>query len=262
MEKLTRNEIKFIRSLERKRTRDAEKAFLAEGEKTVRELLSRFHCRLLVITPEYLSKHVTENNDFCTMVDASAVRFADTETMQRASLLRTPANVLAVFDKKDTWTIDESLPSRELCLALDGIQDPGNVGTILRTADWYGVHHIFCSHDTADVFAPKVVQATMGSLARVHVHYTDLPTLISHVALSTTVFGTFLQGTSLYEASLTPHGLIVLGSEGHGISADVERVVQHRIFIPPYAQATDTAESLNVAIATAIVCAEFRRQFP
>ena len=139
-------------------------------------------------------------------------------------------------------------------LALDGIQDPGNLGTIIRVADWYGINTIYCSRDTADAWSPKVVQATMGSIARVHICYCDLEQLLRETALP--VYGTVLDGDNIYSQQLTQEGIIVMGNEGNGISAPIRQLLTHRLLIP---QMRPGAESLNVAIATAIVCSEFRR---
>ena len=149
--------------------------------------------------------------------------------------------------------------SSELCIALDGVQDPGNVGTIIRIADWFGIRHVYCSPDTADAYSPKVVQATMGSIARVEVIYTDLCQLIAKLPEGTPVYGTLLDGDDLYSTPLTSHGLLVMGNEGKGISANIASLLTHRLLIPPYPPGRATADSLNVAIATAICCAEFRR---
>lgn len=146
----------------------------------------------------------------------------------------------------------------KLCLALDGVQDPGNLGTIVRVADWFGIDTILCSHDTADIYNPKVVQATMGSIARVNVIYIDLPVLLDKLPSGFPVYGTLLDGSDIYSSSLTTHGIIVMGNEGNGISQSVRDRVTSRLLIPSFASG-DTAESLNVAIATAIVCSEFRR---
>ena len=148
---------------------------------------------------------------------------------------------------------------QELCLALDDIQDPGNLGTIIRIADWFGIKNIFCSHGTADAFSPKTVQATMGALARVKIHYCDIKALISGLD-DVPVFGTFLDGNNIYESELSANGLIVMGNEGNGISKEVSALINKRILIPNYPQGNETTDSLNVAIATAIVCSEFRRR--
>ena len=148
---------------------------------------------------------------------------------------------------------------QQLCLALDDVQNPGNLGTIVRLADWFGIEHIFCSRGCADIYNPKTVQATMGGLARVQVHYMDLPQMLSLLPEDVPVYGTFLDGDNLYKKSLDNRGLIVMGNEGKGISSSVEAFVTERLYIPNYPAGRATSESLNVAIATAIVCAEFRR---
>ena len=147
-----------------------------------------------------------------------------------------------------------------LYLALDGIQDPGNLGTIIRIADWFGIETVVCSPDTADAYAPKVVQATMGSLARVKIVYQDLAELIDALPTDFPVYGTLLDGRDIYAETLTPHGLIVMGNEGNGISPEIARKITRRLLIPNYPADRPTADSLNVAIATAITCAEFRRR--
>ena len=146
-----------------------------------------------------------------------------------------------------------------LSLVLDGVQDPGNVGTIVRIADWYGIQNIFCSYDCADMFNPKTVQATMGSIARVKVIYTDIIAFIDKCN-NLPVYGTFLRGKNIYKESLSNNGLIVMGSEGKGISSEVEKLVTDRLFIPNFPTDSKSSESLNVAVATAITCSEFRRR--
>jgi TrmH family RNA methyltransferase len=146
-----------------------------------------------------------------------------------------------------------------LSIALDGVQDPGNLGTIIRIADWFGISDIICSEDTVDAWNPKVVQATMGSIARVNIIYTNLPSFLDSLPTDFPVYGTLLDGENIYTQQLTKEGLIVMGNEGNGISTEIRPLVGRRLFIPSYHPA-DTAESLNVAIATAITCAEFRRR--
>lgn len=155
--------------------------------------------------------------------------------------------------------MDAEIARRSLCLALDGVQDPGNLGTIVRLADWFGIEHIFCSLNTVDVYGPKTVQATMGGLARVKVGYTDLPALLDSLE-GVPVYGTFLDGGNMYDEALSETGLIVMGNEGNGISAEVAARINRRIYIPTFSADRLAAESLNVAVATAVVCAEFRRQ--
>ena len=154
--------------------------------------------------------------------------------------------------------MDTKVIAQSLCLALDDVQDPGNLGTIIRVADWFGIEHIFCSQGTVDVYNPKTIQATMGALARVKLHYCHLPSLIA--SLDVPVYGTFLDGTDMYQENLTNHGLIVMGNEGNGIGDEVGKLVNKRLYIPNYPPQRETSESLNVAMATGIICAEFRRR--
>ena len=253
---LSKNKQKLIRSLDRKKNRDAEGLFLAEGPKLVTELLAHFRCRLLVGEPAVLSKVPFETNAVAERVEVTA------EELARVSLQRAPQGVLAVFEKLQPVAAQSLLPvaGRSLCLALDGVQDPGNVGTIVRIADWWGIEHVICSHDTADVFAPKTVQSTMGALGRVGVHYTDLPAWLDALPAGTPVYGTLLDGDNLYDSELTTHGIIVMGNEGNGLSSAVRERVSHRLLIPSFPPDRPTSESLNVAVATAVTCAEFRRR--
>ena len=247
---LSKNRIKYIRSLELKKNRKADKVFLAEGPKLVGDLLGHFRCRFLIATAEWLSAHKHLSVEDITEVSE--------EELSRASLLKTPQQVLAVFEQPEE-AMDASVIGRSLCLALDDVQDPGNLGTIIRLADWFGIEHIFCSPNTVDVYNPKTVQATMGALARVKVHYCSLPQLIESLA-DIPVYGTFLSGNIIYAESLSAHGLIVMGNEGKGVSPEVEKLINKKLYIPNYPQERETSESLNVAIATAVVCSEFRRR--
>ncbi len=247
---LSKNRIKYIRSLELKKNRKIEKAFLAEGPKLVGDLLGHFTCDFLIATSKWLSANpqlpVTE------IVEVSE------EELSKASLLKTPQQVLAVFDIPQ-YKFDDSVINHSLCLALDDVQDPGNLGTIIRIADWFGIEHIFCSFGTADVYNPKTIQATMGAIARVKIYYTDLQELISSQS-EAPIYGTFLDGENIYNQSLTTNGLIVMGNEGNGISKEIKRMINRKLYIPNYPYGRETSESLNVAVATAIACAEFRRQ--
>lgn len=248
---LSKNKIKYIRSLEMKKVRRADRVFMAEGPKLVGDLLGRFHCRLLAATSSWLNEHSVFAADECFEVDQ--------EELSRISMLKTPQQVLAVFD----LPVHELRPEyveEGLCLALDDVQDPGNLGTIVRLADWFGIEHIICSPGTADVYSPKAIQATMGGIARVQVHYTPLADFICSLDAHVPVFGTFLNGENLYERSLPGNGLLVMGNEGNGIGEEIEKLVSHRLYVPNYPMGKATSESLNVAVATAIVCAEFRRQ--
>lgn len=249
---LSKNRIKYIRSLELKKNRKTEGVFLAEGPKLVGDLLGRFPCRFLAATTDWLVKHPHLQTD--------EVAEASPEELTRASLLKTPQQVLAIFEQPAEMIDLAPLPAQSLCLAMDGVQDPGNLGTIVRIADWFGIGHIFCSPNTADIYNPKAIQATMGGIARVQLHYTPLPALIRQLE-EVPVYGTFLNGGNMYEQPLSEAGgLIVMGNEGNGISPEVATLVNRKLYIPNYPAGRETSESLNVAIATAIVCAEFRRR--
>ena len=240
MEHLSKNQIKWVRSLQQKKQRDAEGVFVAEGHKCVEELRNAFELVLLV-TPD----------------NATEVEIA------QMSSLRTPQGVIGVFRREARGERREA-KGEELVVALDGVQDPGNLGTIIRTCDWFGVHDIYCSMDTADCYNPKVVQATMGALARVHLHYVeDLSnTLKQYKSAGYPIYGTLLEGTNMYHEGSIPtkaKGIIVMGNEGKGLTAEVRKEVTHPLLIPSYPAGMATSESLNVGIATAIVLAEFRR---
>ena len=180
--------------------------------------------------------------------------------MERLSLLKTPSDSLALVEIPRCDLKPERLRGR-LTLALDDVQNPGNLGTIIRLADWFGITDIVCSEASADCFNPKVVQATMGAILRVRVHYCDLEAyLAAERAAGTPIYGTFLEGENIYGTTLTEEGVVVMGNEGRGISQAAARAVTHKLFIPPYPAERHATESLNVAMATGIVCGEFRRQ--
>lgn len=180
--------------------------------------------------------------------------------MERLSLLKTPSDALALVEIPH-FRLDADRFGERLALALDDVQNPGNLGTIIRLADWFGIGEIVCSPATADCFNPKVVQATMGAILRVRIHYADLAPLLAGAAgRGVPVYGTFLEGENLYDTELTPAGIVVMGNEGRGLTAATARTVTRKLFIPPYPADRCGSESLNVAIATGIVCAEFRRR--
>lgn len=252
---LSKNKVKYIRSLEFKKFRNEQKAFVVEGNKMVADMLSSFECELLLAKPCWMA---TQGD-----LRAAELLVAEEEDIRKASFLKNPQDVLAVFRRPD-WSLEEVRPAEELILALDGVQDPGNLGTIIRLADWFGIRHILCSLDTADVFNPKTVQATMGALARVKVHYTSLETYLKEqVSLPSEpvpLYGTFLDGENLYTKDLSESGILIMGNEGNGIRPEIGKLVNEKLYIPNYPPEQATSESLNVAIATAIVCAEFRRR--
>lgn len=249
---ISKNRIKEIKQLELKKYRRRSGLFVAEGHKLVLDLLSAFHPVYFAATDEWLgqNRNLLPAGVPCDVVTA--------DELQRASLQQNPQNILALFQIPQHDISLQEAAQDNLVLALDGVQDPGNLGTIVRLADWFGIGHVFCSAQSADIFGPKAVQATMGALARVQVHYTDLAEELR--GFSGQIYGTFLDGDDIYAASLSPTGVIVMGNEGNGVSPEVGALVNARLFVPPYPQGKATSESLNVAVATAIVCAEFRRR--
>lgn len=249
---LTKAQLKLIKSLEHRKFRKENKLFVAEGWKTVGDLIAcGLECKLLIATKEWLSTHTTGSK-------VTATEVSD-EDMKKASFLRAPQGVLALFAQPQEST-DCNRPASELCLALDNVQDPGNLGTIIRIADWFGIEHIYCSNGTVDAYNPKTVQATMGALGRVKIHYTDLAAFITSLDGKAPVYGTFLEGENIYSRQLTPNGLIVMGNEGNGISPECKEKIKEKLFIPNYPAERSTSESLNVSTATAIICSEFRRR--
>ena len=251
---ISKAKIKLIHSLQQKKHRREHGLFVAEGPKVVGDIMHEIQPRLIAATAEWL--HL--NNSFSPTTEVIEVT---AEELSRASLLQAPQEVLALFPIDGNGDGSIIPPEDELVIALDDVQDPGNLGTIIRIADWFGVTRLYCSPNTADIYNPKVVQATMGSLARVKVVYTDLPSLLLQLPASYPVYGTFLDGNSLYEEPIDGvSGMIVMGNEGNGISPAVARHINRRLLIPDYAHGRTTADSLNVAVATAITVAEFRRK--
>ena len=246
---ISKNQQKFIRQLEQKKYRKREGLFVAEGTKVVGDLLKRYTPEAIYSTQQWQAP------------DGISPQIVTDEELQRISFQQHPQQVLALFPiPSQAGDYPQTLLNEQtLTLALDGVQDPGNLGTIIRIADWFGVNTLICSEDTADAWNPKVVQATMGSLARVNIIYTSLTTLLDYLPDNFPVYGTFLDGKDIYTEQLTSGGLIIMGNEGNGISEEVRQRVNHRLLIPNFHQG-ETADSLNVAIATAITCSEFRRR--
>ena len=236
---LSLNDIKWIRSLREKKYRDESDCFVVEGEKLVAEALQSGW----TVEGVWRREEIGE------------------KAMERISALSSPSPVLAVV-RKPADTDEPPVPPSGLFLALDGIRDPGNLGTILRAADWFGVGAVYASPDTVDLYNPKVVQATMGAIFRIPVHYTDLPALCRR--WSGPVYGTFLDGVNIYQQDLETGAdrpvLIITGSEADGISPEVAATVTSRLYLPPYPADDPGSESLNAAVATALTLAEFRRR--
>ena len=245
---MTKAEIQHIRSLQDKRNRDEEGLFVAEGAKLVEEIASS----TLTIRRIYTTR---------TDLKGTNVEMVDSKTMERLSGLKSASDTLAVVEQP-RYRLNLNTLTKSLVLALDGVQNPGNLGTIIRLADWFGVEDIICSRDTADCFNPKVIQATMGAILRVRVHYTDnLPVLLQEAHREgLNIYGTLLDGGNIYDERLDASGIIVMGNEGRGITDETRKALTHRLLIPPYPADAPTSESLNVAMATGIILAEFRRQ--
>ena len=242
--------IKKIHALDMRKFRRNERLFVAEGPKLVDELCATMKPVYIAALPEWISENAK-------IVSGTEYDIVSPDELQRASLQKNPQQVIGLFPIPEHRFCTEQLRN-ELVLMLDGVQDPGNLGTIARIADWFGIKNIICSAETADIYNPKAVQATMGALARVKFHYTDLLQLLSQY--DGPVYGTFLDGENIYGQELSENGIIVMGNEGKGISQGVGEMINRRLYIPNYPIGTQTTESLNVAIATSIVCAEFRRR--
>lgn len=241
--------IKVVRSLSVKKYRDEHGLFVAEGTKCVRDTWDYFRCKWLICTRNWHDRLAN-----ASMYDK--IVLANAQQMGRISQFSTPSDVIAVYELPDVQPDEEELKTG-LNIVLDNVQDPGNLGTIIRLADWYGVKNIFASVGTVDVFNHKVVQATMGAISRVKVHYCDLETLFETYS-NQPVWGTFLDGENIYRSELENRGFVVFGNEGQGIGAKVAKHVDKRLLIPSYSE-SETSESLNVGVAAAIVVSEFRR---
>jgi TrmH family RNA methyltransferase len=239
---VSKNQIKLITSLQQKKYRIANKLFFAEGVKSIQELLeSNFELEHLYTT----------QNDF-EEVPLDRKTIVHENDLKKISALATPNTCLGVFK----MPLEKPIVETGLIVALDAIRDPGNLGTILRLCDWFGVKQLLCSKETVDIYNPKVVQATMGSIARVNVNYIDLNPFITETKLP--VYGTFMDGLNIYKSILPNQGIIIMGNEANGISEELEKLIQNRLTIPRFG-ALQKTESLNVATATAIVLSEFCR---
>ncbi len=245
MEKLSINKLKWIRNLHSKKFRDSEGYFIAEGEKILAEILEFAPASifLIVCTQESLEK-IKQRDPFDIFI-ASPIEF------ERVSLLKSPQGILVVL--KNTLSEEKLLDQNKSTLVLDNIQDPGNLGTILRTADWFGINQIYCSENTVDCFNPRVVQASMGSLFRLTINYGDLSEFLSKQTLP--IYGALLEGESCYKAKIKVNAILIIGNEGSGISKEIITKIQHPITIPR----TGNGESLNVAVACGILLSQWRK---
>lgn len=249
----SKNKIKYINSLSLKKNRKKEGLFIAEGKKTVEDLLSgNYKIEELYISEDFEFDHPLKDNIQIVTVDFESIR--------KISQTKNPQGILAIV-RIPKQEINYKEISSSLCIFLDDIQDPGNLGTIVRLANWFGISHIICSNESVDVYNPKVVQATMGSLAGVNIYYLDPGTFFKKLeSFDLPVYGTYLEGANIYETELTEKGIIVLGNEANGISENVSQFVTKKLNIPSYNKERTKTESLNIAIAASLVCAEFKRK--
>jgi TrmH family RNA methyltransferase len=252
---LSKNKIKLIQSLNRKKNRDEAGFFLVEGNKMVEEAIrSGFEIGLLACTSSFAQSH-PEIYQLSTELIVTTE-----ESIAKASLLQHPQDSLAVI-RKPLITETAKITGNELILALDDLQDPGNLGTIIRIADWFGINQLVCSENTVDCYNPKVVQASMGSIFRVKIKVTNLIPFIDEASeLNMPVYGTFMAGENIYRQPLSNNGIVILGNEGNGISHAVSRKIKQKLLIPCFSAHENQPESLNVATAAAICCSEFRRR--
>ncbi len=249
---LSKNQIKYIHSLSLGKYREINRSFVAEGTKLVDDLVSsHFNVHIIYGTPAWIETHqrLIAGQEF-------VIQEVTEDELKKISNLATPNEVLAIVGYPET-----KVPPRDglgnIILVLDHIQDPGNLGTIIRTADWFDIRHILCSPDTVDVFNPKVIQATMGSISRVNVHYSDITQFLVSLGDAWNIYGTVADGGNIYEAELKFPAAILIGNESRGISEAYFSLLTHRIGIPSRSKG---AESLNASVATGIVCSEFVRR--
>ncbi|CAM4297085.1 RNA methyltransferase, TrmH family [Pedobacter westerhofensis] len=244
---LSKSQIGFIKSLHQKKYRKEHGIFIIEGIKSIAEFIpADYQIHSVYFLPQYQS--------LLPKLPANIKLFEVTSAeLEKISTLQAPQGILALVNIPETSAIDQNTLRNNFSLVLDGVQDPGNLGTIIRTADWFGVKHVICSSNTVEVYNPKTVQATMGSLCRVKVSYHELPELLQGIDIP--VFGAMLNGSSLYETKWGSEGLVVLGNEGQGVTPEIVNLISHPVTIPRVGQ----AESLNVAVSAAIFCADISR---
>jgi len=244
---LSKSQISLLQSLQHKKIRREHGLFLVEGYKSVNEFI---HSAYQIETIYHTSTIAPKLLNLSQKINFEEISL---NIIEKISTLKTPQDVIALV-KIPAWPpLHYTTLQKKFSLVLDGIQDPGNMGTIIRTADWFGIDQVICSEDSVEVYNPKVVQATMGSLSRINVHYTDLATIIPQINLP--VFGALLEGENIYNTQFGTEGLLIMGNEGNGLRPEIKALINKAITIPR----AGNAESLNVAIATAICCSEIQR---
>ncbi len=251
---LSKNKISLITSLKYKKFRDKHGLFIAEGEKIVCEIIDAgFKIPYLIFDKNQRDyNHLNNVEEF---IDVEEVE------MKKISQLKTPSSVLAVVETRELNSDINSI-KQEICMAFDDIQNPGNLGTIVRTCDWFGIKNIFLSKNSVDIYSPKTIQASAGAFLRVNVHYVDLVEFLENYSknINNCTYGTFLDGENVYSADLADKGLIVFGNEGQGISPEVANKINRKLLIPSFAKNSQQSESLNIAAAVAVICSEIKRR--
>ncbi|MFC2117313.1 RNA methyltransferase [Bacteroidota bacterium] len=259
---LSKEQIKHIKSLRIKKYRNLYREFIAEGDKIVAELYHRnkqdtkspFKIKKIFACPEWIKQQsISSQNSDLKIYDLKSGE------LEKISSLKTPNQVLAIIHLPD-HKINYNEVKNDLSIFLENIQDPGNLGNIIRISDWFGIKNIFCSPDSAEIYNPKVIQSSMGSFSRVKVHYIDINSLIDNLNYSIQIYGTFLEGENIYNTKLSETGIIIMGNESKGIHPNLEKLVTKKLSIPTFPGDEAEINSLNVSAATAIICSEFRRR--
>ncbi|MFV0392259.1 MAG: RNA methyltransferase [Paludibacteraceae bacterium] len=248
---VSKMKIRWINSLSRKKIRDEEGIFVAEGKKIVADLLPLLPCRFVASTDKDWSDKYRKYFDEIDEISE--------EEYRKITFQKSPQGVLAIFEKP-VFKIDLDVVAQNLSIALDDIQDPGNLGTIVRLANWFGIDDVFCSMNTVDIYNPKTIQATMGAVGCVRIHYVDLEKFLSKASSKVPIYGTFMDSENIFSENLTENGIIVMGNEGNGISEKLMPFIDRKLTIPSFPYNITTSESLNVGLAAAITVAEFRRK--
>jgi len=248
---ISKSKTKLFNSLKLRKYRKKHALFVAEGQKIINDLInSGTKTNCIISCNNDFKENNTSNYEFI---------FASQQEIKKNSNLKTPVDTIAIFELPNYEINFEELEN-ELVLFCDNLQNPGNLGTIIRTADWFGIKNIICTEDTVDAYNPKVIQASMGAIARVKVHYVNTENFFNKLNNKLVVYGTFLEGENIYGTNLNKNGIIVIGNEGKGISDNLQKYISKKIHIPNFSENASKSESLNASIATAIVCAEFRRR--
>lgn len=252
---LSKNKISQYSNLGQSKMRSKYGLFAVEGWKSVADSMPYFELEALILVG---GKEVSSIYKELSTFDIDQKTYeVDVQEMKKLSSFTTPSDIIAVFRLPKEDLCSQNIDKSKLYLMLDGVRDPGNMGTILRTAHWFGINKIFASKDCVDIYNPKTVQSAMGSLGRVKVIYCDLKDILDENP-EMPVYGTFLEGDNIYESNLTQNGFVIMGNEGKGVSEEIRNKVDHKLLIPPYDR-SNHSESLNVGIATGVILALFRK---